>query len=116
MEPKMLLDEEKVELAFKCGRDSFLLTSHRILKLDVQGISGTRVEYLSILWKCLRAFSVESAGSWDLDCDMKIYTNIGSLASFEQDFRKGKEEEGAKNQRPPKETYGKQKGKEELPA
>jgi len=56
---KILLDEEKVELAFKCGRDSFILTSHRVLKIDVQGISGKSVEYLTILWPAIKGFSSE---------------------------------------------------------
>ena len=42
--PNILLDEENVEMAFKCGRDSFILTSRRLLKIDVQGISGKKGE------------------------------------------------------------------------
>lgn len=37
LKPSVLLPQEKVELAFKCGRDSVVMTSHRILKVDVQG-------------------------------------------------------------------------------
>ena len=33
---RIIMDDEKVELAFKCGRDSFIMTSHRVLKIDVQ--------------------------------------------------------------------------------
>ena len=40
--PNILLDDEKVEMAFKCGRDSFILTSCRLLKIDGQGISGKK--------------------------------------------------------------------------
>jgi hypothetical protein len=42
--PNILLHDEKVEMAFKCGRDSFVLTSHRILRIDVQGLSGKKGE------------------------------------------------------------------------
>ena len=55
--PNVLIDKEKVELAFKCGRDSFILTSHRILKIDVQGITGKSTEYLTILWPTIKGFS-----------------------------------------------------------
>jgi hypothetical protein len=88
-EPKILMDDEKVEMAFKCGRDAFLLTSKRILRIDVQGWTGKRVEYRSILWSTIRAFSIETAGSWDRDVDMMIFTNIKSMPRIEQDFRKG---------------------------
>lgn len=40
--PNILLDDEKVEMAFKCGRDSFVLTSCRLIKIDGQGISGKK--------------------------------------------------------------------------
>ena len=56
----VLLPEEKVELAFKCGRDFFVLTSHRVLSIDVQGMSGKKVEYRTILWPAIAAFSSES--------------------------------------------------------
>lgn len=55
--PNILLADEKVELAFKCGRDSFILTSHRILKIDVQGMTGKKIEYLTILWPAIKGFS-----------------------------------------------------------
>ena len=42
--PNILLHDEKVEMAFKCGRDSFVLTSHRVLRIDVQGLSGKKGE------------------------------------------------------------------------
>ncbi len=42
LKSNVLLDDEKVELAFKCGRDSFILTSRRLLKIDVKGITGKK--------------------------------------------------------------------------
>jgi aspartate carbamoyltransferase regulatory subunit len=53
----ILLDDEQVELAFQCNRDSFIMTSKRILKIDVQGITGKKVEYLTILWPAIKGFS-----------------------------------------------------------
>lgn len=40
----IVLPNEKVEMAFKCGRDSFILTSLRVMKIDVQGITGKKGE------------------------------------------------------------------------
>jgi hypothetical protein len=57
--PNILLDDEKVELAFKCGRDSFILTSHRLLKIDGQGITGKKGEIFnscSVIVKKIIAF------------------------------------------------------------
>lgn len=98
----VLLPNEKVEMAFKCGRDSFICTSHRLLQIDVQGLSGKRVEYMSVLWKCIKAFGAETAGSFlDRDSELVLYTNVygvggshlgGNFPSqtrIEIDFKKG---------------------------
>jgi len=75
--PRILVDDESVELAFKCGRDSFLLTDKRILQIDVQGASGKRIEYFTILWPTVKAFSIESAGNvLDRDAELRIFTNL----------------------------------------
>lgn len=74
--PKVLLPDESVELAFKCGRDSFVLTSHRIMLIDVHDFSGQRVSYFTILWPTIRAFSVETAGTFDRDTELRLFTNL----------------------------------------
>lgn len=74
--PKVLLPNESVELAFKCGRDSFVLTSHRIMLIDVHDFSGQRVSYFTILWPTIRAFSVETAGTFDRDTELRLFTNL----------------------------------------
>ena len=82
---------EKVELAFRCWRDFTVLTTQRILIVDVQGITGKRVEFKTIPWTCVRGYAVETAGSFmDRDTEMSIFTNIGGLQKIKQDFRKGK--------------------------
>eukprot|EP00927_Polykrikos_kofoidii_P072879 TRINITY_DN68951_c0_g1_i1.p1 TRINITY_DN68951_c0_g1~~TRINITY_DN68951_c0_g1_i1.p1 ORF type:complete len:799 (+),score=140.48 TRINITY_DN68951_c0_g1_i1:72-2468(+) len=87
-EPAILCSDENVEMAFKCGRDSFLFTSFRLLKIDVQGLTGKKIEYLTIMWKCIRAFSVQTAGSYfDRDAEMILFTNIHNMPRIEQDFR-----------------------------
>lgn len=55
----VLLADEKVEMGFQCGRDSFVLTNKRLLKIDVQGVAGKKTEYLTILWPAIKGFSSE---------------------------------------------------------
>lgn len=89
--PKVLDDEERVDLAFRCGRDMTLFTSERFLIVDVKGWSGKKVEYRSVLWSSLRAFSVTTAGGFlDRDAEMKLFTDLESMKEITQDFRKGK--------------------------
>lgn len=86
----LLLDNENVVMAFKAGRDLTLFTSLRIMIVDVQGLSGKRVSYRSIPYSSIRSFEVESAGSWDRDSELDIYTaNLWNMEKIEMDFRKG---------------------------
>ena len=39
----ILLDDEHVELAYRARRDSLVLTTHRLMVIDVQGLSGKKV-------------------------------------------------------------------------
>ena len=55
----VLMSDEKVELGFQCGRDSFVMTNKRVLKVDVQGVTGKKIEYLTILWPAIKGFSGE---------------------------------------------------------
>ena len=89
-EKKVLLQDEHVSLAFKCGRDSFLLSSHRLLKINVQGVTGKKAEYFTITWPSIRAFSIETAGSFDNDSELLLFTNLDGKTRIKMDFRKGK--------------------------
>jgi len=89
--PPILEQDERVEMAFRCGRDSTLFTSKRIIYIDVKGWSGKKVEYLTVLWKSIRAFSIETAGGmFDRDAELVLWTNIKAMKCIEQDLRKGK--------------------------
>lgn len=88
---KILFDEEKVLMAFKAGRDVTLFTNIRIMTIDVQGLVGCKIEYTSIPYRSIHAYSVESAGIWDRDSELNLYTrNRWHLAKIDMDFRSGK--------------------------
>jgi hypothetical protein len=92
----MLQDDEHVAMAYKAGRDTTIFTTKRILIMDTKGMSGKRIEWVSIPYTSLRAFSCESAGGWgDKDSELRLYCKIYWYASnpgsvIDQDFRKGR--------------------------
>merc|ERR1719253_338215 len=88
--PPILLDNEKTVMAFKCGRDLTLYTTKRIIRIDTQGFTGKKVEYQSIPYASIKAFSVTSAGSWDRDAEVKVYIHCPWLPTISQDFRQGR--------------------------
>jgi hypothetical protein len=67
-----------------------VLTSTRFLLIDVKGFSGKKIEFFSMRWKCVKAFSVETAGRLDWDGTFIVHTNIPELRHIRQDLREGK--------------------------
>ena len=72
----LFLEEEQVSGAFKVVRDTFIFTDRRLIIVDIQGITGRKKEYLSIPYSKITMFSVESAGTFDMEADLKIW--VGS--------------------------------------
>jgi hypothetical protein len=70
----LLLKDERVIMAFEAGRDTVIFTNLRIMDLDVRGLSCQKIKYTSIPYSSIRAFKVESAGTWDRDAELAIYT------------------------------------------
>jgi hypothetical protein len=83
-----LIEGETVVKAFKLVRDLFIFTDKRLLLIDKQGISGKKAEYHSIPYKSISHFSVETAGTFDMDAEMKIYVS-GNPTPIQKEFRRG---------------------------
>ena len=72
---KIFSPSESVELAYKLIRDMVVLTNYRMIMIDKQGLTGRKVEYRSIPYKSITMFAVESAGHFDLDAELKVWTS-----------------------------------------
>lgn len=64
---------ESIEVAFKTIRDVIILTDHRIIFVDVKGMTGKRKEYVSIPYSKITKFAFETAGHFDRDCELYIW-------------------------------------------
>lgn len=84
---RLLSDGETIEAAFKLIRDVFLFTNRRLIMIDKQGITGRKVEYMSIPYKSIVRFSIESSGSFDLDAELKIWLT-GTIEPIQQNFNR----------------------------
>ncbi len=73
----ILLPGEQVLTAFKTIRDTVFLTHKRFVLVNVQGITGSKREVMSIPYKSIVGFSVETAGTFDLDSDLKLFVTGG---------------------------------------
>ena len=82
----ILIPEERVEAGFQVLRDQFVFTDKRLILIDKQGLSGKKVEYKSIPYQSIKYFSVETAGTFERDADLKIHLT-GTVIS--KNLRKG---------------------------
>jgi len=73
---QLLIEGENIEIGFTVFRDTFIFTNKRLILVDVQGMTGKKIEYLSIPYNKITKFSIENAGNFDLDAELKIW--IGS--------------------------------------
>ncbi|TBW28573.1 PH domain-containing protein [Gramella sp. KN1008] len=85
---KLLIPSEEIEAGFKILRDTFIFTNKRLILVDVQGITGNKIEYFSVLYKSITRFSVETAGSFDLDAELKIWISGEQSPSISKRFNK----------------------------
>ncbi|MCB2087731.1 MAG: PH domain-containing protein [Sphingomonadaceae bacterium] len=83
----LLLEGEQVVIATKGIRDGCAFTNRRILIVNKQGLTGKKVEVLSIALRSITAFSVENSGTFDLDAELKVYGSGFNLV--EMKFTKG---------------------------
>ncbi len=67
-----LLSGENVIFAFSSMRDKLILTDKRIMSVNVQGITGKKIDISSIPYSKIQVFSLESAGTLDLDSELDI--------------------------------------------
>jgi len=84
----LLTDNEEIEMGFKLIRDTFIFTNKRLIIVDVQGLTGSKTEYVSIAYKAISRFSVETAGTFDLDAELKIWISSEPTPSIRKKFNK----------------------------
>lgn len=85
---QLLSANEHIEIGFKLLRDTFIFTDKRLILVNKQGLTGRKTEYLSIIYKSISRFSVETAGTFDLDAELKIWISSEQQPSVARRFNK----------------------------
>jgi hypothetical protein len=76
----LLINDEEVINAFKGIRDSVLFTNKRVIAINVQGMTGKKRDYTSLPYSKVQAFSVETAGTFDMDAELDLwFSGIGTV-------------------------------------
>lgn len=84
---QILAPNERVERAYVLIRDYFVFTDKRLVFVDKQGITGSKVAYHSIPYRSITHFAIETAGAFDLDAELKIWIS-GQPVPFQRQFNK----------------------------
>ena len=75
----VLATGEDITRAYKLVRDMILFSNKRLIMVDKQGLTGSKVEYHSIPYKSITQFKVETAGSFDMESELKIFISGGDM-------------------------------------
>ena len=77
---ELLLPGEMVEQSFKTVRDMVVFTDKRIIAVNVQGFTGKKRDYTTLPYSKVQAFSVETAGTIDLDAELELwFSGLGKV-------------------------------------
>ncbi|WP_328872668.1 PH domain-containing protein [Streptomyces sp. NBC_00287] len=85
---RLLGQGEQVQAAYQLVRDVIMFTDRRLILVDKQGITGKKVEYHSVPYRSITHFAVETAGTFDLDAELKIWIS-GTQLPITKTFTKG---------------------------
>ena len=85
---QILVAEERVVLAFRVVRDLYVFTTKRLILVDKQGLTGRKTDFHSIPYRAVTQFSVETAGTFDMDAEMRIGVS-GQSAPLERTLARG---------------------------
>ena len=76
----ILVDGEELVRSFQSIRDGVVFTNLRIITINIQGITGKKKDFTSLPYNKIQAFSVETAGAFDLDSELELwFSGMGSV-------------------------------------
>jgi hypothetical protein len=76
----LLVQGEQLVSAFKSVRDFVVFTNKRAIAVNAQGITGKKRDYTSLPYSKIQAFSVETAGNFDLDAELDLwFSGLGKV-------------------------------------
>ena len=71
----LLAPGETLQRAFGLVRDLIVFTDRRLIFVNKQGVTGSKVEYLSVPYRSIVMFSIETAGHFDLEAELCIWVS-----------------------------------------
>ena len=79
----LLVPGEEVIGVYKAMRDYVVFTTKRIISVNVQGVTGKKKDFTSLPYSKVQVFSVETAGTFDLDSELELWFSGLGLVKFD---------------------------------
>jgi hypothetical protein len=79
----IFVDGETIVAAFQSIRDGVVFTNKRIIGINVQGMTGKKKDFTSLPYSKIQAFSIETAGVFDLDSELELWFSGLGKVKFE---------------------------------
>lgn len=79
----MFVAGEQVIGMYQSIRDGIVFTNKRIIAINVQGMTGKKKDFSSLPYSKIQAYSVETAGYFDLDSELELWFSGLGKVKFE---------------------------------
>lgn len=79
----LMIDDEKIILAFQTIRDQVVFTNNRIFVINVKGVTGKKVAYFSYPYSKIQYYGIETAGLLDIDSELIVTFSNGHILQFD---------------------------------
>lgn len=79
----LLINGEGIISTYRGIRDYVIFTNKRIISVNVQGMTGKKKDFTSLPYAKISAFSVETAGHFDLDSELELWFSSLGKVKFE---------------------------------
>lgn len=76
----MFTTDEFIIGTYQSIRDGVVFTNKRIIAINVQGLTGKKKDFTSLPYSKIQAYSVETAGVLDYDCELDLwFSGLGKV-------------------------------------
>lgn len=79
----LLIPTEEIRGCFKGVRDHVVFTDKRVICVNTQGVTGKKKDYTSLPYSKVTAYSIETAGHFDLECELQLWFSGLGRVRFE---------------------------------
>lgn len=76
----MFTSDEFIIGTYQSIRDGVVFTNKRIIAINVQGLTGKKKDFTSLPYSKIQAYSIETAGVLDTDCELDLwFSGLGKV-------------------------------------